>query len=68
MSLQALEVALSPLLCWIHGPTPQNSCPAKCSAPTSHLNSLYPRLSLKRGSPGSPASRSRLPRLKCCVL
>lgn len=52
MGLRALEVALSPKLCWIRSPVLQNSCSAKWSAPTSQLKSLCPRLSLKSGHLG----------------
>lgn len=47
MSLQALEVALSPMLCWIHGPTPQNFCPA---------SALHPLLIPTDCPPGSASS------------
>lgn len=56
MSLQAFEVAAAPMLCWIHGSVPLDSCPAKWSAPTSQLSSLHPRHSLLSGSAGPPAS------------
>ena len=58
VGLRALEVALSPKLCWIRGPVLQNSCSAKWSAATSQLKSLRPRLSLKSGHPGPPAARN----------
>lgn len=47
----------SPRPCWIHGP--HHTTPAcGCSAPTSHLPSLFPWLSPKRGSPGPPVPRA----------
>lgn len=60
----ALEVVLSPMLCWVHGPIPQKSCPVKWSSPI-YPNSLQLRFSLKSGSPSLLACWSHLPLLKC---
>lgn len=67
MSLRALEVALSPMACWIHD--------LKYKTPALR-SGLHPSLTLAACTPGSAeewrpgpsASQSHLPLLKWCVL